>query len=767
MVLKRWTVLLALLLAAPLVLAQTVAIPVDASDSDAGFEHAMPVFAERVIAGYREADRDQYLDNLFRLQLVAGKYQDARASLLALRHLREASSAALVPAVNVQYEIYADAKQRQAAEHLSFDAAFAQAFRAALADVDDRTAAQVVFWVFGTSVFRLEADLQDAREQARGKTELPVADAIVLVRRFLGVTAYRGFAPLVPRLFEEDDRRRYIVEKDVLVRTPEGASVCTLIVRPRTADAPAPALLNFSVYADPISKMDEARLAAAHGYAGVMGLTRGKGCSPDAPIPIEHDGADAAALIDWISRQPWSDGRVGMYGGSYDGFTQWATARRFPPALKALMPLVSFSPGTDFPMEGNVFLTYAYPWPLYTTNVKTLDNATYFDAARWERLERQWYVTGSAYRDLLKIDGTRNPIFQGWLDHPSYDAYWRRLTPSDEEFSHLDIPVLTVTGYYDSGQIGALQYFREHVRNDPRAQHYLVIGPYDHHGTQVGTILPTGRRIEDLRGYGLDPVAPMDPIALRFQWFDYVFQRGPKPALLQDRVNYEVMGANVWKHAPSLDAMHDDFLRLYLRAEQVNGRYRLAPARAAGPECVDQTVDLADRSDVDQAAGSVDLALDTWNIVDTKPNIANALEFVSEPFADATEISGLFSGHLDFVVNKKDFDVSVALYELTQKGEYMHLAYYWRRASYADRAHRHLLAPGKREQLDFESGRLTSRQMRPGSRLVVLLGVLKQPGEQINYGTGKDVSDETIQDAKEPLRIKWCAGSFVKLPVKR
>jgi hypothetical protein len=78
-----------------------------------------------------------------------------------------------------------------------------------------------------------------------------------------------------------------------------------------------------------------------------------------------------------------------------------------------------------------------------------------------------------------------------------------------------------------------------------------------------------------------------------------------------------------------------------------------------------------------------------------------------------------------------------------------------------------LLTPGKKEQLTFESGRLTSRQFEPGSRLVVVLGVIKQPGEQINYGTGRDVSHETIADAKEPLRIEWLDTSFITVPLGR
>ena len=82
-----------------------------------------------------------------------------------------------------------------------------------------------------------------------------------------------------------------------------------------------------------------------------------------------------------------------------------------------------------------------------------------------------------------------------------------------------------------------------------------------------------------------------------------------------------------------------------------------------------------------------------------------------------------------------------------------------------DRTHRHLLTPGRRQRLDFRSGRLTSRRFEPGSRLVAVISVVKNPGAQINYGTGKDVSDETIADAREPLKIRWLGGSFLEVPM--
>jgi hypothetical protein len=133
--------------------------------------------------------------------------------------------------------------------------------------------------------------------------------------------------------------------------------------------------------------------------------------SPDKPVPYEHDGADAASLIDWITAQPWSDGRVGMYEGSYNGFTQWATAKYMPRGLKAMMTGAPAAPGIDVPMEGNVFWNFLYPWTFYTANGKSADDATYNDRKRWEKLDRDWYVSGRPYRDLDKIDGTPNPIF--------------------------------------------------------------------------------------------------------------------------------------------------------------------------------------------------------------------------------------------------------------------------------------------------------------------------------------------------------------------
>ena len=107
-----------------------------------------------------------------------------------------------------------------------------------------------------------------------------------------------------------------VTDEDVLIKTPDGATLSAFVVRPRDASRKLPAALQFTIYADRSTALPKALAAASRGYVGVIGFTRGKWKSPNSVVPYEYDGADASAVIDWISRQPWSDGRVGMWGGS-------------------------------------------------------------------------------------------------------------------------------------------------------------------------------------------------------------------------------------------------------------------------------------------------------------------------------------------------------------------------------------------------------------------------------------------------------------------
>lgn len=711
-----------------------------------GIDKAMPALARDAMAAYREDDRQRYLGNLFRLRMVAGQYARAIEDIEAIRALRDDAPAQ--PPLYLQYEVYARAKER-AERGIPFAQAWRETFARRFGGLDDKVALQAEF-SFGGGLPRMRGDLDAALAKAAGKQRLPLAEAIELVRAYQVHATYAAFLPLFDAALKEDDARRYAIDRNAMVRTPDGAGISTLVVRPAKA-SPLPALLTFTIYANDDWAWADAKKMAAHGYAGVVAYTRGKGRSTDAIVPFEHDGADAAAAIDWIAAQPWSDGRVGMYGGSYSGFTQWAALKHRPKALKAIAASATTAPGIDVPMEGGVFLNFMYSWPFYTTGNRSLDDARYGDSARWAALNRDWYASGRAYRELPAIDGAANPVFAQWLRHPGYDAYWQAMTPQGDEFAGIDIPVLATTGYFDGAQIGALHYFREHLRHRPDADHTLLIGPYEHYTMQTG-VPPV------VQGYGVDPSARIDLQALRLDWFDHVFKGKPKPALLADRVNWQVMGADAWRHAPSLEAMATRAQRAYLVPGDAPGAHALS-AQAQPKAGVVQRVDFADRADAGwtQPANVVNKTLD--------PHLG--LAFVGEPLQRDTELSGQFSGVLEFTANKRDVDLAIGLYELNAAGEYLDLAFWLQRASYnADRRERRLLQPGKTQRIVVKDTRLLGRRLAAGSRIVVALGAIKQPDRQLNLGSGKAPSDETIADAGAPLEIRWRGSSYLDLPMR-
>jgi hypothetical protein len=130
-------------------------------------------------------------------------------------------------------------------------------------------------------------------------------------------------------------------------------------------------------------------------------------------------------------------------------------------------------------------------------------------------------------------------------------------------------------------------------------------------------------------------------------------------------------------------------------------------------------------------------------------------------------VVGTLSGELKVRINKRDVDFTVVLYELMQDGRTMQLSYYLGRASHVrDMTARTLLDPGEWVVLPFERTRMTGRRMAPGSRLLVVVDVLKDAWHQVNHGTGRDVSDESIADAGEPLRIDWHSDSVVRVPMR-
>lgn len=721
-----------------------------ASTDDAAAAAAMRDLAARLVPVYQDPDPDRYLANLSALQMIAGNYSAAYESRQMLRDRRRRLDAGRPVGRDVIYDVYARAKATEAESRIPFAEAFTQAYKDVIPRLNDQDDYRVTQWL-ATSPAVYRYALQKLFDQQRADDSIAQGEAVALIRAYLAFDAYRSFAPIVAGLDAEDDRRRYAVDDPVLIKTPDGASIAAVLVRPQTLSKPLPALLEFTIY----ESRNYAKECAAHGYVGVVAYTRGTHGSPHHVVPYQHDGDDARAVINWIAKQSWSDGRVGMYGDGYSGFTPWAAAKRLPAALKAIATSAATAPGIDVPMGGNIFQNSAYRWSSYVTNTKTSDESTYYDDALWRALDQKWYISGSRYRDLGSLHGKPNPIFIRWLNHPSYDRYWQEMIPYREQFARINIPVLTMTGYYSGSEPGAMYYFTQHHRYNPHADHTLVIGPYDDAVMQKGPLA-------NLQGYQVDSAALVDLHELRYQWFDHVFKGSTMPPLLQNRVNYEVMGANEWHHAPSLDAMAKGSLKFYLDAAASGDGYRLTQRKNPKAAFIRQTVNLADRTDAGWTP-SIDL-------ISKSLAIRNSVTFVSEPLAKPTEFNGLFSGRLDFTVNKMDMDLHVIFYERLADGDYIRLFSPTDeiRASYAaDRVHRHLLKAGERQQLTFTSERMTSRRLQQGSRLVMVLGINKRPDREINYGTGNDVSEESIADGKIPVKIRWYTDSYIEIPIRR
>ena len=705
--------------------------------------------AARLIPVYQDLDADRYLANLSALQMAMGNYAAADISRQSLRERRRKTDFGRPVGRSVIFDMYAHAKAVEAENRFTFAEVFTKTFRETISHLDDRDAHAVTQWLSASPSAYREA-LQKAFDQQRAQDSIDQTAAVDLIWKYVYFDAFRTFGSLVILLDAEDDSRRYAVDGDVMVRTPDGADISAVVIRPKGLTNPLPALLEFTGEDSP----NYAKESAAHGYAGVVAYVRGRHKSSERSAPYERDGDDARAVIDWIAKQPWSDGRVGMYGEGYGSFTAWAAAKRLPTALKAIATSASNVPGINSPMEGNIFRNSAYRWSLYMTDSKASSRDEYEDAERWRSLDQKWYVSGRRYRDLGRVYGKHNPIFVRWLNHPSYDGYWQQLIPNGKELSRINIPVLTMTGYYAASEPGDLYLFMQRHRYNPHAEQTLVIGPYDDDMMQRVPAI--------LHSYQLDSAALIDLRELRYQWFDHVFKETAAPALLSDGVNYEVMGANEWQHAASLESMAGESLRFYLQGSVGASSHHLALRTKTNAVILQQSVSFVDRKDAAWTPST--------DLINRSLAPRHGAMFVSEPLTKPIEFAGLFSGRLDFTVNKMDMDLNITLYELLANGDYVRLfsPSYEVRASYArDRAHRHLLKAGERQELTFKSERMTSRQLQKGSRLVMVLGISKRPDREINYGTGGDVSEESVADGKIPLKIQWYGDSYVEIPVRR
>ncbi|NIF04755.1 CocE/NonD family hydrolase [Chryseobacterium sp. Tr-659] len=742
----KFKILLALIFV-NLVQAQKLYFPKTAVTDSIILEKQIPGLALQVIpqlqcAKYKPENNIDLLDNLFRLQMLAQDYQKSIGSLSENRNLFADNNMGGYRLIGL--ELYSMAKLAQKEDNSSFPDALRKVFNQKYESLPEKLIPRLGLTLDG-DVKESKKQLKAILDKQKGKDSIDYRTALALCKSYLNYKVYSSIKPQVMQLLAAKDKEKFIVEtRDLAIKN--GNTLTVTIVRKKENTSPLPVILTNNIYAGPFDEFFGKR-AATYNYVGVVVNTRGKRNSNDINNPFEHESEDIYEVIDWVSKQPWCNGKVGMIGGSYLGFSQWAAVKKLHPALKTIVPQVAVGIGIDYPAQNNIFMSYMLQWIQYVTNNKFTDETDFANAVKWNDINTKWYKSGKSFRSLDAISGKPSKIFQRWLDHPGYDQYWQKMVPYKEDFSKINIPILTTTGYYDDDQIGALYYFKEHYKYNKNANHYLVIGPYNHGGAQ-------SFGFTYVNGNPIDPVARISIDDLAFSWFDYILKDGSKPEILKDRINFQVMNTNTWKHVSDLDKMHTSTLKFYLQDKKNTSSVFNKPETQ---NFTKQIVDFKNRNQKDTyyKAGKKDSIKTT-----------NSIAFESEVLDKDIIISGNLSGVFNVSINKKDFDTDTYLYQIQPDGKSSLLSTHIVRASYAKNNEvRALLQPNTMEQIPINNSYVMSKKIEKGSKLLLLVGVNKSPNWQINYGTGKDVSDETIKDAKEPLEIKWYNDSYVEIPV--
>lgn len=542
------------------------------------------------------------------------------------------------------------------------------------------------------------------------------------------------------------------VQWSVKIPMRDGVSLNATLYLPARAPGPAPTLFTLTPYIAQ-TYHDRGMYFAANGYPFLTVDVRGRGNSEGEYQFLSREGEDGLDIVRWIARQPYCDGKLAMWGGSYSGFNQWATARELPPELATIVPVASPYIGCDYPVRNNIFSCYLMQW-LTLIMGRASQEKIFWDQAFWNRQFQRWFESGAPFNTLDRAVGNPSPIFQEWLAHPSHDDYWSRYNPTSEQYAKISIPVLTITGLYDSDQPGALMHYRKHRESlspAERARHYLVIGPWDHAGTRTPKA--------EVAGLQFGPESLLDLPELHLQWYGWTLRGGRKPPLLERNVAYYVAGAEQWAHADSLEAITLEHQALHLSSmspsDAPSSGQLTVEARSSPPdEYVHDPRDLSSAQQEGSAADPLSLrpTFPTENLTSHEwlgTEEGKQCVYYSLPFTRATVIAGFFRLRLWIAIDQPDTDFLVRIFEIEPNGSSIFLTSDWLRARYRESFREEKLIRTSEPQL-YEFSRFTfmARRLTQGSRLALVVGSINSIHMQRNCNTGGVVSEESMTDAR-------------------
>jgi len=408
-----------------------------------------------------------------------------------------------------------------------------------------------------------------------------------------------------------------------------------------------------------------ARWFAKRGYAVVVSDTRGRFDSEGDwdPFNPKHktDGYD---LVEWIAKQSWCTGKVGMLGPSYMGWTQWWTASQAPPSLVTIVPEVAPPDGMfNGPYQHGVLVGWAMDWAgmMSGRTTQVVGDGAYsgFTPTRAKDLMQTPYLKLNDRRGNLDA-----PWFEKWIrQNLGTGEYWRGIAyQGKENYSKVAVPSLAITGWFDANfpgspmnYAGMKQYGASAAARTPR----LVIGPWPH----------GYNRFRKLEKFDYGPESIIDWNGYVCRWFDHHLKGGANGIDKDLPVHVFVMGSNRWRAAKDWPLPETQWTKFYLhsggKANSLKGDGTLSTEPPKDEPCDDYTYDPARPTLSPVAAsGHIDGASDT------RPSAAgqDVLVYSTPALTEDVEVTGPISARLFAATSARDTDWMIRLVDVHPDG---------------------------------------------------------------------------------------------------